>query len=83
MYYSNYTYSQLYPLVSLILECCENPQKHHAAIFEKYTDKRFKRASLFVEAEVKKGFRALDVAKDSFTAHVNGTLDYGHSWKQQ
>ncbi|KAL2011220.1 hypothetical protein VTN00DRAFT_3938 [Thermoascus crustaceus] len=83
VYYSNYTYSQLYPLVSLILECCENPQKHHAAIFEKYTDKRFKRASLFVEAEVKKGFRALDVAKDSFTAHVNGTLDYGHSWKQQ
>ncbi|KAL1969709.1 hypothetical protein VTN77DRAFT_8262 [Rasamsonia byssochlamydoides] len=65
VYYSNYTYSQLHPLITLILECCENPQKHHAAIYEKYADRRFKRASLFVEAELAKGFRIPDISKES------------------
>ena len=45
-------------------ECCENPQKHHCAIFDKYTDKRFKRASQFVENEMKRGFQVLDVASN-------------------
>jgi G2/mitotic-specific cyclin 3/4 len=40
----------------MIKECCENPQKHHAAVFEKYSDRRYKRASLFVEVEMGKGF---------------------------
>ena len=40
----------------MIMECCENPQKHHAAVFEKYSDRRYKRASLFVQAEMAKGF---------------------------
>ncbi|KAJ9198652.1 hypothetical protein DTO164E3_5123 [Paecilomyces variotii] len=83
VYYSNYTYSQLYPLVSLILECCENPQKHHSAVFEKYTDKRFKRASLFVEAEMKKGFRLPETPKDSSAVSSAATADYGYSWKRR
>src|SRR6266536_3959074 len=56
VYYSGYTWTQLRPLVSMMLECCENPQKHHAAVFEKYSDRRYKRASLFVETEMDKGF---------------------------
>lgn len=48
-----------------MVECCENPQKHHSAIFEKYTDKRFKRASHFVENEMKRGFQIMDVAANS------------------
>lgn len=56
VYYSNYTWVQLRKFVELILECCETPQSHHSAVFEKYSDKRFKRASLFVESEMKKGF---------------------------
>jgi hypothetical protein len=40
----------------MIMECCENPQKHHAAVFEKYSDRRYKRASLFVQAEMARGF---------------------------
>ena len=40
----------------MIIECCRNPEKHHAAVFEKYTDRRYKRASLFVQAEMEKGF---------------------------
>lgn len=59
-----------------MLECCENPRKHHAAIYEKYSDKRFKRASLFVEAEMKKGFHIPDVPKE------NLAVDSEHSWKR-
>ena len=47
-----------------MVECCESPQKHHSAIFEKYNDKRYKRASQFVESEMRKGFQVLDVASD-------------------
>ncbi|KAL9597323.1 MAG: hypothetical protein Q9179_004309 [Wetmoreana sp. 5 TL-2023] len=64
-YYSNYTYTQLYNLVLLIVECCEDPRKHHAAIFDKYTDKRYKRASLFAETEMLRGFRVLDINSNS------------------
>jgi len=42
--------------MSTMLECCEDAQRHHQAIFEKYSDRRFKRASLYVEAEVHRGF---------------------------
>lgn len=55
-HYSGYTWTQLRPLVAMMLECCENPQKHHDAVYDKYSDRRYKRASLFVEAELRKGF---------------------------
>ncbi|KAL1956431.1 hypothetical protein VTO42DRAFT_7317 [Malbranchea cinnamomea] len=71
VYYSNYTYSQLYPLMVLILECCEVPQKHHAAVYEKYTDKRFKRASYFVESEIARGFKLPDLYRDSLLSYYN------------
>ena len=48
-----------------MVECCENPQRHHNAIYEKYSDKRFKRAALFVENEMAKGFQVFDVAANS------------------
>jgi hypothetical protein len=56
----------LYPLLNVILECCEKPLKHHNAIYEKYSDRRFKRSSLYVEAEIAKGFRIPDIPKESF-----------------
>ncbi|KAF2199751.1 hypothetical protein GQ43DRAFT_105166 [Delitschia confertaspora ATCC 74209] len=57
VHYSGYTLPQLRQLVSVMLECCENPQKHHAAVYEKYADKRYKKASVFVENEISKGFQ--------------------------
>lgn len=71
MYYSNYTYSQLHSLILLMVECCETPHKHHAAIFDKYTDKRYKRASQFVESEMRKGFLVQDVATNHAANIVN------------
>jgi G2/mitotic-specific cyclin 3/4 len=40
----------------MIMECCENPQKHHSAVYEKYSDRRYKRASVFVSGEMERGF---------------------------
>lgn len=57
VYYSNYTYRQLHRVLKGIWSCCIDAQKHHHAVFEKYTDKRYKRASTFVFAEMEKGFQ--------------------------
>ncbi|KAK4989112.1 B-type cyclin [Elasticomyces elasticus] len=79
VFYANYTYSQLRQLLCVILECCDDPQKHHAAVFEKYQDKRYKRASLFVESEIKKGFQLPSVVlRSSF-----GFRDDSQSWKRK
>ncbi|KAF1945877.1 hypothetical protein EJ02DRAFT_441427 [Clathrospora elynae] len=70
VHYSGYTLTQLRQLISVILECCDNPQKHHAAVYEKYQDKRYKRASIFVEAEVAKGFSLPFVSRDSLASQT-------------
>ncbi|KAL8783914.1 MAG: hypothetical protein Q9195_009245 [Heterodermia aff. obscurata] len=72
IYFSNYTYTQLHSLVSLMLDCCLHPHQHHNAIFEKYGDKRYKRASHFVQAELDRGFTPLDVGSDHPAAFANG-----------
>ena len=79
VYYSNYTYTQLYSLVLLIVECCEDPRKHHCAIFDKYTDKRFKRASLFAETEMRKGFQVWDV-NTNVTGCFRARAEDRHFW---
>jgi hypothetical protein len=63
-----------------MVECCEIPRKHHAAIYEKYTDKRFKRASLFVEAEMRKGFNIPEVTREKSLNMPS--LDPGTYWKR-
>ncbi|KPI38399.1 G2/mitotic-specific cyclin-4 [Cyphellophora attinorum] len=63
VHYSGYTFSQLRPLLSLLIECCVAPRSHHAAVFNKYCDKRFKRAASFVEVEMSKGFALHEVAQ--------------------
>ena len=64
-FYSQYTYIQLRKLMQTILECCENPKSHHGSVYEKYTEKRYKRASLFVEAELHQGFQLPPVHRES------------------
>lgn len=77
VYYSNYTYGQLRPLVRMILECCENPRKHHSAVFDKYCDRRFKKCAQFVEEKVHKGF---SVPSGSSSATPAGLYDHRQSW---
>ncbi|RMZ00430.1 hypothetical protein D0860_07990 [Hortaea werneckii] len=63
VFYSQYTYSQLRDLLAAMLECCELPEKHHNAVFEKYMDKRYKKAANFVVIEMKKGFTVPGVTR--------------------
>ena len=67
VYYSGYTWGQLRPLVSMMMECCEAPEKHHQAVFDKYSDRRYKRASVFVQTEMGNGFKipALSIPRPS------------------
>ncbi|MCJ1394852.1 hypothetical protein MMC18_008891 [Xylographa bjoerkii] len=71
VYYSNYTYSQLHSLVKLMFECCENPLKHHSAIYDKYLDKRYKKASQFVENELRRGFQVVDAINNNAATFVS------------
>ncbi|CBX98704.1 hypothetical protein IAQ61_007675 [Plenodomus lingam] len=70
VHYSGYTLTQLRQLISVMVECCDNPQKHHGAVYEKYTDKRYKRASIFVESEIAKGFSLPFVSRDSLASQT-------------
>jgi hypothetical protein len=40
----------------MIFDCCLNARTHHTTIFEKYSDRRYKKASVFVEGEIQNGF---------------------------
>ncbi|CAZ82037.1 unnamed protein product [Tuber melanosporum] len=48
-FYSGYTASQLEPLIHTLVECCEKPKTHHGAVYDKFADRRYKRASLYVQ----------------------------------
>lgn len=78
VFYSNYTYSQLRQLLAAILECCEDPQKHHSAVFEKYVDKRYKRASTFVATEMQQGFQLPGLSRGSSIGPLDASC--GRLW---
>jgi len=59
-----------------MLSCCEEPQKHHAAVFEKYGDKRFKKASFYVQSEMAKGFALPPLPRTSNTSYLDFNRDY-------
>lgn len=82
VYYANYTYAQLFNLILLMVECCEDARKHHCAIFDKYTDKRYKRASHFAESEMKRGFQIQDITSHS-AAPYSSLYDNRHIWGQK
>ncbi|KAI0119896.1 cyclin-like protein [Nemania sp. FL0031] len=56
VHYSGYTYHQLKPLVTVLLDCCRHARKHHGAVFEKYSDKRYRQASTYVEEQIMRGY---------------------------
>lgn len=59
-----------------MLECCEDPQRHHMAIYEKYSDRRFKSASTFVEKEIKGGFQLPRPTPFHDTDRLDGVANY-------
>lgn len=53
VFYSGYTSEQLKPLARVLIETCRNPMEHHKSIFEKYQERRFRRASTYVQEWLK------------------------------
>jgi hypothetical protein len=57
VYYSNYTLAQLYRLLKALLDCCQAARIHHRTVYEKYTDRRYKKSSIFVREQLAAGFQ--------------------------
>jgi hypothetical protein len=51
-------------MICIMVECCEQPRVHHAAVYEKYADKRQKRAAMFVESEMNKGYSLPAISRE-------------------
>ncbi|OLL23156.1 G2/mitotic-specific cyclin-4, partial [Neolecta irregularis DAH-3] len=49
VFYSGYTESQLSAPIEVLLDCLRYPTDHHSAVYEKYSDRKFKKAARFVE----------------------------------
>lgn len=79
VHYSGYTWTQIRSLVYLMLECCDKPLDHHAVIYEKYADKRFKEAAVVVQQALTNGFtlpRQDKPVRTMQTPHFEGSMDY-------
>jgi G2/mitotic-specific cyclin 3/4 len=63
----------------LLLECCFNAQKHHAAVFEKYSDKRYKKASSYVQGEIEKGFFIASRSPATSAQHTLDMIDFDNN----
>ncbi|KAG7812472.1 hypothetical protein KL921_001704 [Ogataea angusta] len=48
VFYSGYTAEQLEPLAEAVEECCLRAAAHHQAVYEKYSERRFKRSAKYV-----------------------------------
>ncbi len=58
VFFSTYTEAQVQPAVDILIrECLERAREKHAAIFDKYAEKKHKKVSLFVEAWLNKRLR--------------------------
>ncbi|GAV28548.1 hypothetical protein PMKS-002019 [Pichia membranifaciens] len=49
VYYTGYTAEQLVPLAEILEECCISTETHHRTIFQKYSERRFKRSACYVQ----------------------------------
>ena len=64
MFYSGYTWRQLYPTVLVLLDCLTHQREHHPSVFAKYAEKKFKRASRFVEEYMSQG-QYIDITEEN------------------
>lgn len=48
---------------------------HHAQVYQKYADKRYKRAAVFVEGEMARGFMLLTSNKEAVLSYTPQFFD--------
>ncbi|KAK4142169.1 cyclin-like protein [Dichotomopilus funicola] len=55
VHYSGYTLGQLKPLIKVLFECCQYPEKHHSIVYEKYASPKYKGASAIIAGKMETG----------------------------
>lgn len=60
VYWSGYTWADINSVVFRILECCQSHHISHTAVYEKYSDCRFRHAAAFVEEQMNTVFAPED-----------------------
>ncbi|KAI9834275.1 MAG: hypothetical protein M1826_004199 [Phylliscum demangeonii] len=60
VHYSGYAYCQLHLLMRTLLDCCQDPEKHHLAVFKKYCDRDYAYMAKYVEEQVWQDFQVPD-----------------------
>jgi len=68
MFYSGYTWRQMHPTVLVLLDCLTDPRRHHASPFSKYSERKFKRASRFVEEYMSQG-QYIEITEENVTCY--------------
>jgi Cyclin, C-terminal domain len=68
MFYSGYTWRQLYPTILVLLDCVTHQREHHPSVFAKYAEKKFKRASRFVEEYMSQG-QYIEITEENASPH--------------
>jgi G2/mitotic-specific cyclin 3/4 len=78
--------------MAVILECCQKQREHHSAVFDKYAQKQYKKASGFVETELMKGFElpavvrresSLGVASSCAVSAISSVMPSALLWRPQ
>lgn len=78
-HYSQYTYWQLYDIVAKLVQCCQDPRKHHQAVFEKYQEKKYKRCALTAETMLTSGIFKLPSKNSGRESSASGNWQM---WKR-
>lgn len=63
----------------MILECCTIAEKHHQAVLDKYSDKRFKKCATYVKSQLKSGWY-LEAPQAVFPALNARYESFPYSW---
>jgi len=74
MFYSGYTWRQIYHAALILLDCLTNGPEHHPAVFEKYAEKKFKRASRFVADYMSQG-QFIEITEENASPQDDDSLD--------
>jgi hypothetical protein len=72
MFYSGYTWRQIHPTVLILLDCLTDPRRHHPSTFSKYSERKFKRASRFVEDYMSQG-QYIEITEENINTYPHQT----------
>ncbi|KAK3325700.1 cyclin-like protein [Apodospora peruviana] len=80
-HYAGYTMDQLRPLIVMIYQCCQDPRKHHGAVFDKYSSSKYDCVSRKVEDKVRQGWTVPLAPALSMLTSTSALDDNSHAFE--